>query len=99
MNRSWRELEPIRPLYSTVLAAQLIGACIGLAVHGTANPGGAIWLGGALATFPGFLLGLPIQHKLRPGSLASNRLMIVVLGVLALAITAAPLFVPLGKMG
>lgn len=98
MNYSWRELEPIRPLYLTLLAAQIVGAGLGLSIYGTANPVGMAWLGGAFATFPGFLLGLPIQHKLRPGSLATHRHLVIFVGLLALAITAAPLFVPLGEL-
>ena len=52
------------------------------------------WIGGALATFPGFLLGLPIQRRLRPEAIDENRVMVRRIGMVALILTLAGATMP-----
>jgi len=94
---SWEDLQPIRPLYVTLLITMFLGS--GLALWAAKSPSWFIsfWTGGALASFPGFLLGLPIQIHLRPGSLGENRLMVWRLGAIALIFSVIALFVPFSK--
>ena len=91
---SWSELAPVRPLCVTTLVAQLIGAGVGLSTFGTTHFFEALWLGGSLATFPGFLAGLVVQRILRPGSLARNRQMVLFMGTVAFFLTAFAVFFP-----
>ncbi len=90
---SWEDLRPVRPLFVTVLIAQLIGAAVGL---GTAHPPSwydSMCAGAALATFPGFLLGLPVQMGARAEALGENRVMVRGLGMVALMLSAVGLMV------
>lgn len=91
---TWDEMRPIRPLYFTMLAIQILGSCISLAIFGFDRFFEALWLGGALATLPGFLAGLPVQRHLRPGSLSGNRQMVILLGLIAAFLTAFAIFFP-----
>jgi hypothetical protein len=67
---SWEDLQPIRPLYVTVILTMFVGS--GLALWAAKSPSWMInfGTGGRLASFPGFLLGLPIQLRLRPAILS-----------------------------
>lgn len=69
---SWEDLKPVRPLVVTLIAAQVAGCLIGLWLHTYTSFGANLWAGGALATLPGFLLGLLIQHRM--SSAASERI-------------------------
>jgi|TARA_R100000455_G_C6243016_1_gene101443 hypothetical protein len=94
LSYSWSELAPVRPLYVTTLVAQLIGAGVGLSTFGTTHFFEALWLGGALATFPGFVAGLFVQRFLRPGSLTRNRQMVLFMGFVAFFLTTFAAFFP-----
>ena len=86
---TWADLQPVRALMIVVVGAQICGAVLGgLFAH---QPTGfrSIWFGAAIATFPAFLAGVPIQSKWRPGSLAQNRVMVWRLGIVALLLTVA----------
>jgi hypothetical protein len=95
---SWEDLQPIRPLYVTVLLTMFVGS--GLALWAAKSPSWIInfGTGGGLASFPGFLLGLPIQIRLRPGSIRANRLMVLRLGAIALLFSVVALFIPFQKV-
>ena len=80
----------------TVLIAQVIGAAAALWLSVYPSWFDNLWAGGALATFPGFLAGLPIQRLLRPGSLSEHRGMVRRFGAIALVLSLAVLFMPLG---
>ena len=91
----WEDLKPIHPLWYTVLVAQVLGAAINLLMQGTANWFDVAWQGGAIATFVGFLVGLPVQAYLRPGTIAENRSMVVFVGIVSFCIMLFGLFMPL----
>jgi len=94
LSYSWEELRPVRPLFVTVLIAQAIGAAANLFLQGLVNWHDTAWLGGALATFPGFVIGLLVQGHTRPGSIASHRSMVALMGVIALFLFIAALTFP-----
>jgi len=94
---SWNDLGPVRPLFVAVLIAQVLGAALGLWIARFPFWFDNLWAGGALASFPGFLLGLPIQMHLRPGSLTENRVMVRRMGLIALLLSAAVFVFPLGN--
>jgi hypothetical protein len=91
---SWSDLAPIRALYVTVLVAQLVGAVTGLfAAHYPAWFDN-LWAGGAMATFPGFVIGAAIQHLVDPESIGENRVMVRRMGLVAFLMMAAGIFLP-----
>lgn len=95
LHYTWEELRPIHPLSYTVLACQLLGAIANLSLRGTDYWFDAAWQGGAVGTFIGFLGGLPVQNRLRPGSIVENRSMVMFTGVVAFLLFLAGLFFPL----
>jgi Na+/H+-dicarboxylate symporter len=79
---SWDDLRPVRPLYVTILVAQLLGFFAGLFFgHGDWFERAFVWA--ALATFLGYLLGLWVQAVMLPGSLGRNPVLVRRLGLLA----------------
>lgn len=95
---SWADLRPIRGLVVTLLVMQIVGAIAGLLLLGH-NMWWflRLWFGGAVVTFPAFLVGLVIQGRLRPGSINENRVMVRRLGVISLLLTIAALLI--AKLG
>ena len=78
---SWEDLKPVRPLFVTMLVAQGLGLLAGLMFYDGRSWVEGAWLGGAFATFLGYLLGLWVQAVMMPGSLGRNRVMVRHLGL------------------
>jgi len=96
---SWADLQPIRPLMVVVLIAQILGAAVSLALARFPNLFESLWFGGAIATFPAFVIGAVLQAKLRPGSLGENRIMVRRLGMIALLLTVIAIAMPVLGFG
>jgi hypothetical protein len=96
---SWSDLQPIRGLAVTVFAAQALGATIGLLVPRFPHWFESLWFGAAIATFPAFLLGALIQARIKPGSLAENRVMVCRLGLIAALLTVFAVAMPVLGFG
>jgi len=84
----------VRALAITVFAAQAIGAVLGLILGQQSSWFLQLWFGGAIATFPAFLVGLVLQSRLRPGSIGQNRAMVRRMGMIALVLSLVAIFVP-----
>jgi len=80
---SWSDLQPIRALSIVAFAVQFVGVVLGYLFPRSPYWFESVWFGGAIATFPGFLLGLLVQYRYRPGSISANKLMVQRLGVVA----------------
>jgi hypothetical protein len=80
---SWEDLKPVRPLFVTILVAQGLGLVAGLVLYDGRSWVESAWLGGAFATFLGYLLGLWVQAVLLPGSLGRNRVLVRHLGLVS----------------
>ena len=82
----------LRPLYLTMLIAQALGAAAGLWLAVYPSWFESLWAGAALATLPGYLLGLPLQRRLRPRHFHAPMLRRIGLAavVLFLAVFAMP---------
>ncbi|ABM97402.1 hypothetical protein [Methylibium petroleiphilum] len=91
---TWSDLEPIRALTVVVLAGQVAGAAAGVLVPQFADWFKSLWFGGAIATFPAFLVGLIVQSRWRPGSLGQNKVMVRRLGLVAAALTVFAFAMP-----
>jgi hypothetical protein len=77
-----------------VLIAQVFGAVIGLAVGHFPGWFENLWIGGAIATLPGYLMGLPIQMRARAEAIDENRVMVRRIGLVALILTVAGITMP-----
>jgi energy-converting hydrogenase Eha subunit A len=89
---TWADLQPIRALAITVFASQLVGAALGLGFAPHEHWFHRLWFGGAVATFPSFLVGLFIQARLQTGSVGENRVMVRRLGLIAAVLSLVALF-------
>jgi hypothetical protein len=96
---SWADLQPVRALAITVLVAQLAGALLGFFFAAQSSWFMRLWLGGALATFPAFLVGLAIQSRIRPGSIGENRVLVRRLGLIAFLLSVVAAFMPMLELG
>ena len=96
---SWADLQPVRVLAVTVLLAQVGGLLVGFLIPRFPNWFESLWFAGALATFPGFLVGAALQGWLQPGSLSTNGVMVRRLGLIALLLSAFALAMPLFGFG
>jgi hypothetical protein len=92
---SWDDLEPVRPLAVTLVIVQLLGSLGGLLMAPHPSWFHNVWIGGALATFPGYLIGLAVLSQSRPGSLIQNRIMINHIGLVSAVLSALALTFPL----
>jgi hypothetical protein len=96
---SWADTKPIRTLALIVLGAQLTGSATGLLFPRFPNWFESLWFGGAVAAFPGFVMGLVVQAILRPGSIRENRVMVRRFALVALALSAFALAMPILGFG
>jgi hypothetical protein len=92
---SWSDLQPIRALAVTVVLAQILGALLALFLAHHSTLFLKLWFGGAVATFPAFLVGLAIQARLQPGSIGENSFMVRRFGLIALLLSLAAIFMTL----
>lgn len=86
---SWADLKPIRTCVTLVLLFQMAGAVACLFTRPMPDWFLNAWYGGALATLPGFLVGLVIQRREQPGSLSANALMVWRLAFIAFVLSAS----------
>lgn len=91
---SWEDLKPVRPLSGCILVAQVLGGVAGLAAYEGQSWVENVWMGGALASLPGYLVGLWVQAVTMPGSLGRNRVLVRRLGWLAAFFSAFALAFP-----
>lgn len=91
---TWADLQPIRALVVTVLVAQVSGGLLGLALAQHAEWFHRLWFGGAIATFPAFVVGALIQSRLRPRSIGENRKLVLRFGLIAATLSLVALFMP-----
>jgi len=95
---TWTDLKPIRALAVTVVIGELVGAAVSVAMATHASLFVNLWVGGALASFPSFLLGLFIQHRINPQAIGENRTMVRRVGLIALVISLVVFVMPLDLM-
>ena len=96
---TWSDLKPVRWLAVIVVAAQVVGLAVGLAFPRFPNWFQSMWFGGALATFPAFLMGLFVQARQQPGSISANAVMVRRLGLIAALLSVFALAMPVLGFG
>lgn len=88
------DLEPIRPLFTTILVFQAIGSVIGLISINHHTWFENLWAGAAFATLPGFVVGLYVQTKARKEAIRENIILVRRLGMVALIFTLLTFLMP-----
>lgn len=92
---TWADLQPIRHLAITVFGAQIAGVVLGFWFGNNPEWFLNIWFGGAVATFPAYLIGVALQTRLRPGSITENIVMVRRFGLIALVLTVFAFAMPI----
>ena len=96
---SWQDLKPMRALAMVVFGTQITGCLLGLAFPLFPRLLPSAWFGGAIATFPAFLLGLLVQAHLTPGRIGEHKVMVRRMGLIAFLLTVAAIALPLLGFG
>jgi hypothetical protein len=92
---TWKDLPPIKGLVAFVLLFQLLGLGLGALFPRFPSTFDSAWFGGAIATFPAFAAGLILQLKLNRANIIENKRMVWHLGLVAAALFAFALAMPL----
>lgn len=92
---TWADLQPIRALTVVVIMGQIIGGALGVLIPPFSDWFKNVWFGGAVVTFPAFLLGLGVQARVKPGSIKENCVMVRRFALVAAFLTVIALAVPL----
>jgi hypothetical protein len=90
---------PLRALSYTIVVAQCCGASTALWVGHYPGWFENLWFGGALATLPGYFIGLAVQRSMSPNSLVVCRPLVRRMGMVSAILTLSSLVVPLGALG
>ena len=93
---SYRSLWAIRWAVGTTIGADLILGALGLAVFSYPQPFVNFWIGGALATVPGYAVGLGIQRIRDPEALQAHRATVWILGAMSVVLFVIGLKLALG---
>lgn len=88
----------MRTLSLVIAAAQCVGVGVSLYVGHYPTWFENLWFGGALATFPGYLIGLAVQHYFKPNSLIVCRALVRRMGLVSAVLSLAAFVVPLGAL-
>lgn len=96
---SWADLQPIRGLALTVFIAQTAGAVLGLLFPRFPFWFESLFFGGAIVTFPAFLIGLAFQARLYPGSISENKVMVRRCALIAFGTTVFAIAMPILGFG
>jgi len=83
-NYSSEDLQVVRPLFTTVVIVQVIGALLGFLLSPFPTFHANVIAGGFAASFPGFLIGLLIQRRVNSAAIPDNRVMVRRMGLIAL---------------
>ncbi|MES9880129.1 MAG: hypothetical protein ABW185_04530 [Sedimenticola sp.] len=96
-----QQLEIIKPIWRILLAAfvvQLAGGIVGIVNSKYNLPFIDFWYGGAISTFPGFIIGA-LWHQLSSADeISDNKLAFLFIGAICLCLTVSALFMPLEQM-
>ena len=95
---NWEEFQPVRALSVVIAVAQCIGVGVSLWVGHYPSWFENLWFGGALATFPGYLIGLALQRYRKPNSLIVSRALVRRMGLVSAVLSLAAFVVPLGAL-
>ena len=94
---TWKDLQPVRPLVVTMLVLQILGGIVGLAAAVYPAWFANLWAGAALATLPGYALGLVVQLRVNAQRIREHAVMVRRLGLIAAVLTGFVFVFPLDK--
>lgn len=85
---SEKDLEPVRPLFTTMIVVQVLAALVAAVRHWLPTLTENLVIVAFLAAFPGYLVGLYVQTIRVPGSLGHNKILVRRLGFIAAFLSA-----------
>jgi F0F1-type ATP synthase assembly protein I len=94
----WELIKPIWRVLLLAFVVQLCGGIAGVLMMKFGHPFIDFWYGGAMATFPGFILGALWSHFADAQSLKSNIFAIAFVGAICISLTIAAFLMPLEEM-
>ena len=95
LREQWEFVKPVWRIMLVTLIAQLAGGVALIVIGKYGHPLVDFWFGGAVSTFPGFILGTVWHGYSAKEEIKNNLLAIGFIGILALMLTLAAFFVPL----
>jgi len=95
LKEQWEFVKPIWRIMLAVLLVQLVAGLTSIVIGRYEHPFLDFWFGGAVSTFPGFILGLLWQTYSSKETIKNNLLAIGFIGSLCLIVTSAAFFMPL----
>ncbi len=95
LKEQWEFVKPIWRVLLIALLAQLAGGLALIIIAKYEHVFLDFWFGGAISTFPGFILGLLWQVSSSNETIKNNLLVIVFVGVLCFSLTLGAFFIPL----
>ena len=84
----FRTLWAVRWLTGSLFGAQILFGLIGIFVFSEAVPFQRFWLGGALASFPGYVFGVVLQYRVAPAQMAEHKFTVWLTGLITLLLFA-----------
>ena len=91
----WNLAKPIWRILLLALAIQLIGGAISLLNSPYGHPFLDFWYGGALSTFPGFLIGTIWHQYAAPSKISNHKFAFCFFGPICFCLLLAVIFFPL----
>jgi len=91
----WDLVKPIWRVLLFTFIVQLIGGVISLLISPYGHPFLDFWYGGAILTFPGFLIGSIWHQYAAPSKLNNHKLAFCFIGLICFCLLLAALFFPL----
>jgi hypothetical protein len=84
---TWADLKPVRALSVVISVGQVLGAAAAILFHVLPRWFESLWFGAAAGSFAGFIVGVLLQHHLRPGSIRENAVMVRRIGLITAFLT------------
>lgn len=91
----WMLIKPIWRILLATAVIQIAGGIIGIISSKYGHPFVDFWYGGAISTFPGFVIGSIWHHYTSPEKLINNKLTFLFIGAICLCLMISAFFMPL----
>ena len=94
LREQWQIIKPVWRILVIILIIQIVGGITAVSDNIYGHIVVDFWFGGAVSTFPGFLIGL-VWHKFSVKDLSKDSGVILFVGLICLILTIAAFVMPL----
>ena len=94
----WEHIKPIWRILLAAIVVQLAGGVISIISSKYGHPFIDFWYGGAISTFPGFIIGSFWHHHSSPEKLKYHKFAFFFIGAICLCLMIFAFFMPLEQM-